>query len=172
MADYQRIKTPFVGISQQELCDMFSYDNGVLLWKSDRARGKVKKGDVAGSKTSKGYWRISIGHKEYPAHKLIFFMFYGNMPKVIDHINGNTLDNRIENLRASCAQTNQFNRKKGSNNTSGCKNVSWNKKSNVWQVHVRYKKKVKCWYIKDFELAELVAQEARLLYHGDFANHG
>ena len=171
MSDYQRIRTPFIGISQTDVANLFEYKDGNLVWKMDRARGKIKAGDVAGGITSKGYWRVMINYKEYPLHRIIFFLHHGYLPQVVDHINGNPLDNRIENLREATGQTNQYNRKCGVNNTSGCKNVSWNKKKNVWQVHLRHNKKVKSWYVKDFELAELIAHEARALYHGSFANH-
>jgi len=171
MSDYSRIRTPFVGMSHEDVQNMFIYDNGDLRWKTDRARGKIKAGSIAGSKTSRGYLRLTIGYKEYPIHKVVFFIHHGYCPDVIDHINGNPLDNRIENLRESNPQTNQYNRKKGKNNTSGCKNVSWHAKKLTWQIHIRHNKKVKCWYVKDFELAELIAYEARDLYHGSFANH-
>jgi hypothetical protein len=172
MSDYSRLRTPFTSISQTDVKNLFEYKDGILFWKSDRARGKIKAGSVAGNITSMGYARVMINYKEYQLHRIIFLLHHGYFPNVIDHINNNTLDNRIENLREATDQTNQYNRRRGKNNSSGCKNVSWNKANNVWQVHVRWNKKVKSWYVKDFELAELIAHEARDLYHGRFANHG
>lgn len=160
MADY----------TQDYLNSLFKYTNGGLFWKIDRA--KIKSGDAAGNITSKGYKRVMIDYKEYFLHRIVYFMHHGYDPEIIDHINGNPLDNSIENLRAATAQTNQYNRKLSLNNKSGCKNVSWNKTKQTWQVHLRHDKKVKSWYVKDFELAEFIAQEARSLYHGSFANHG
>ena len=174
MSDYTRLRTPFLNMSfpsLEYLNTLFTYTENDLFWKIDRARGKIKAGDLVGSITSSGYKRVMINYKEYPLHRIVFFMHYGYVPKIIDHINGNPLDNNIKNLRDANAQTNQYNRKRGINNTSGCKNVSWHEKNQVWQVHVRCNKKVKYWYVKDFELAEFIAQEARSLYHGSFANH-
>jgi ribosomal protein L44E len=171
MADYTRLRTPFTNMNQTDVVNLFDYKDGNLLWKMDKAKGKIKAGSVAGGITSKGYMRVTINYKEYPLHRIIFLLHHGYCPNVVDHINGNVLDNRIENLREATDQTNQYNRKRGLNNKSGCKNVSWNKASNAWQVHIRCNKKVKSWYVKDFELAELVAYEARSLYHGSFANH-
>lgn len=153
------------------LHSLFEYKEGKLYWKTDRARGKVKAGSEAGCLTSRGYHRVMVNYKEYSTHRIIFMMHHGYMPKIIDHIDGNTLNNFVENLRESCAQTNQYNRRLSKNNVSGCKNVSWNKKNQLWQIHVRYEKKCKSWYVKDFEFAELIAYEARNLYHGNFANH-
>ena len=154
------------------LHSLFEYKDGELFWKIDRARGKVKAGSQAGGVTSTGYRRVMIGYKEYPLHRIIFMIHHGHIPKVIDHIDGNPLNNRIENLREASAQTNQYNRKLSKNNTSGCKNVSFNKKNKLWQVHVRSAKKVHAWYVESLELAELVAHEARIKFHGDFVNHG
>jgi hypothetical protein len=154
------------------LHSLFEYKDGELFWKIDRARGKVKAGSQAGGVTSTGYRRVMIGYKEYPLHRIIFMIHHGYIPEVIDHIDGNPLNNRIENLRQASAQTNQYNRKLSKNNTSGCKNVSFNKKNKLWQVHVRSAKKVHAWYVESLELAELVAHEARIKFHGDFVNHG
>ena len=117
--------------NQEYLHTLFDYKDGNLISKIDRARGKIKKGDIVGSVTTSGYKRVTIDYKEYPLHRIVFFMHYGYVPEIIDHINGNPLDNKIENLRDATLQTNQYNRKKGINNKSGCKNVSWHKKNQV-----------------------------------------
>lgn len=158
-------------LTQQQVQSLFDYRDGKLFWKEDRARGKVKAGSEAGCLTTKGYKRLMIGYKEYPTHKVIYLWHHGEYPEVIDHINNDPLDNKIENLRKATYLTNMYNKRKGKNNKSGCKNVSWNSKTKVWQIHIRSNKKVRCWYVKDFELAELIAHEARSLYHGKFANH-
>ena len=159
-------------LTQQNIQSLFDYKEGKLFWKTSQAHGKIKAGDEAGCLTSKGYHRLMIGYKEYPTHRIVFLYHHGYLPKMVDHIDGNPLNNNIENLRESDSQSNQYNRRKNVNNTSGCKNVSWNKKGQTWQIHVRHNKKVHAWYVKDFELAELVAQEARTKFHGAFVNHG
>jgi len=159
-------------LTQEDVKSLFEYKEGKLFWKMDRARGKVKAGSEAGCLSSHGYKRLMIGYKEIPSHRIVYLWHHGYMPKVVDHIDSNPLNNKIENLREATAQTNQYNRKLSKNNSSGCKNVSWHEKQKRWQVHIKHNKTTHCWYVEDFELAELVAHEARTKYHGAFANHG
>ena len=66
-----------------------------------------------------------------------------SLPKILDHIDGNKLNNKIENLRECDYVTNGYNRKLGINNTSGHKNVAWNKTIKKWRVTLMVKKKFK-----------------------------
>jgi len=53
----------------------------------------------------------------------------------VDHINGNSLDNRRINLRLVSMSGNGQNRKDANaNSTSGIRGVSWEKRSNKWVV--------------------------------------
>ena len=54
----------------------------------------------------------------------------------VDHINGNGLDNRKENLRICTRSQNLHNSKKPSTNTSGYKGVIWNKQCRKWQAKI------------------------------------
>jgi len=57
--------------------------------------------------------------------------------RCIDHINGDGLDNRRENLRIATKQENQFNRKSQKGTTSRFKGVSLVKLSGKWVAAIR-----------------------------------
>ena len=161
-------------MNQELLKSLFDYHkNGYFIRKKTTSRlGKA--GSIAGVLDKKmGYIRVGISKKYYLLHRLIFMMHYGYMPDEVDHINGNKLDNRIDNLRAASKSQNLRNRPRNINNTSGYKNVSWNKNHEKWSVTLSYNGKKKyIGYFEDIELADLVAQEARNKYHKHFSYQG
>ncbi len=86
----------------------------------------------------------------------------------VDHINGDTLDNRKENLRICINRDNIKNQRIRSNNTSGYKGVSL--KYNKWVARIMFNNKTK--YLGVFinkEDAAKAYNEAALKYHGEFA---
>lgn len=46
-----------------------------------------------------GYARVRVGRRILPAHRVIFAIVHGEIPGEVAHINGDRVDNRIENLR-------------------------------------------------------------------------
>ncbi len=63
-------------------------------------------------------------------HRLIMGAQKG---QVVDHINGNTLDNRKSNLRLTSHRVNMQNSRKRKNATSKYKGVSWHGAKQVWR---------------------------------------
>ena len=158
-------------ITKDYLHSLFKYLNGELYWKVDRGPNKVK-GKIVGSISKTSKKKVRIYGKNQQIHRLIFMMFNGYMPIEIDHIDNDTSNNKIENLRKATRVENQYNIKKPITNSSGFKNVSWNKQTQKWGVRIQFNKKPKhIGFFDDIELADLVAQEARNKYHGNFAKH-
>lgn len=158
-------------VTVNDYWNLFDYKDGQLFWKNKQSN--VKAGSVAGSKTAEGYLTVSIKKKRLLAHRIIYFMFHGKEPNFVDHINGVKTDNRIENLREATLFTNAWNRPSNKNSKTGVKNVCFDKQSKKWIVQLTAnRKKLVHKIIEDFELAELVAMEARNKFHGNFAYSG
>ena len=158
-------------LTQDYVKSLFEYKDGVFVHKTSKGKGKLKVGDKVGNLTSRGYLRVMSDYKEHALHKIIYLWNYGVYPEIIDHTDGNPLNNHIDNLRSVIHCQNMQNRKLPKNNTSGCKNVSFNKKYNKWQINIGFNKKRKIWFADDLELADLIAHEARNLYHKEYARH-
>jgi hypothetical protein len=161
-------------ITQERLKELFDYQNGQLIWKVKKARC-VKIGTAAGSiSTANGlkYVCVEIDGSSHKLHRLNFLYHYGYLPKCVDHKDGNTLNNKIENLREATLSQNSQNGKFRTSNTSGYKNVSFEKRHNKWRVLLRVNGINKSFgYYDDLELAGLVAAEARDKFCGQFARH-
>jgi hypothetical protein len=155
-------------LTKEYLHQVFEYKNGGLYWKINKQAICV--GNKAGTiDYLRPYVRITLHGKRYQEHHLVFLMFTGVLPKQIDHINGIKNDNRIENLRLCTNSQNQYNTKPKNLR----KNVSFYKRIGKWQVQLKINQKTLHFgYFEDVELADLVAHEARALYHGKFARHG
>lgn len=153
-------------MNQELLKSLFNYQDGHFVRKSN---GKLV---VCNPTKGQRYLRIGINGKPYSLHRMIFLHQHGYLPKVTDHIDGNKLNNKIENLREVTQQQNCVNRKHHTNSKSPYKNVYWNKDANKWVVVMSIKKKRNYFGVfEDLELADLVATEARNLYHGQYARH-
>lgn len=96
------------------------------------------------NKPNKGYITIRINKKHYLLHRLVYKYHnddfditdtsYNNL---IDHININPLDNKIENLRVVNHSQNCRNQNKKKNCSSKYKGVSWDKRNSKWEARIR-----------------------------------
>ena len=106
--------------SLTELQSRLSYDpqSGVFSW---------KKGPRAGARAgcldkSTGYWIIKVCRQRCKAHRLAWKMSYGSDPAlVVDHINGDKANNRLENLQCLSNRDNIVRSKSSGLNVDLCR---------------------------------------------------
>lgn len=142
-AHLQTKRLPMMSVKRiTELLD-YNKDTGIFTWKVAASRN-IKIGDIAGG-LSNGYVAISLGGRNYQAHRLAWMYVNGVVPKLfIDHINGIRTDNRISNLREATHEINAQNiRDPQVNNKCGLLGVNYDKFTGKFraQIQVNGKKK-------------------------------
>ncbi len=124
-------------MTQDELKAVVTYDpeTGVFRWVQSKPGRRASVGAVLGAR---GYVQVCIDGKRYYAHRLAWLYVHGSWPTdLVDHINQDTTDNRIANLRNLTQAENLQNRGKNRNNTSGHRGVAWNKSGNCWHTRIK-----------------------------------
>ncbi|WP_155638650.1 HNH endonuclease [Burkholderia cepacia] len=92
---------------------------------------------------------------------------------VVDHVDGNPLNNRRSNLRVCTYSQNNSNRGKSPNNSSGYKGVTFHKQMKKWQAQIMVNEKcIHLGLFTDPESAHEAYKKAALEYQGEFANFG
>ena len=118
---------------RKRLC--YDSDTGLFTWCVSGPGVAV--GKLAGTESSHGYLYIRLDRKSHRAHRLAWFLVHGEWPNgEIDHIDGNRLNNRIENLRVVDRAGNSQNksRAQANNRSCGLLGVTWNKQHQRWQA--------------------------------------
>jgi hypothetical protein len=165
-------------ITPDRLRELIHYDpeTGIFMWRkraNDFGGWNKKFAHTQAGRAMKRripYRQIRVDNKQYYAHRLAFLYMTGEWPiEYVDHIDGDGLNNRWNNLRAATNQQNQFNSGKSATNTSGYKGVCWDKNTKKWQAQIRINKKSK--YLGQYatpEEASAAYQCVSRLYHGEF----
>ena len=162
-------------------CELHKYsENDWRVWcPSHEVIVKYKSGDVTRNKKAK-YLKIGT-LKEYLCvklyknkkqkcvliHRLIAELLIPNpLNKLtVDHMDGNSLNNSINNLRWATYQEQSINRRIQSHNTSGFRGVCFHKRANKWQAQISIDGKTK--HIGLYETAEAASdafQQMSLLH--------
>ena len=100
---FNRLKMPTI----EYLNEILRYEDGELYWKIDKSK-RVRAGSRAGSVQNDGYRRVRIDGVKYCEHHLAYIL--GNQQDlelknelgyelIVDHIDGDKSNNKIENLR-------------------------------------------------------------------------
>jgi len=161
-------------LTQEKMQEMFYYENGSLFYREDGKYGK-KKGAKAGFAHSRGYWAISVFGKTKMAHQIIWLYMHGYMPAMLDHIDGNKLNNNLQNLRIANASQNQYNRRINKNNTTGVKGLNMMTVKNKGKTYEYYRAQINrdnAMIVKTFSdrmSAIKFLKDARINLHGSYA---
>ena len=153
--------------------ELFEYRDGHLYRKVKRNNSKmgVSSGTIRGT-GSRTRLACCVDGKYYANHRLIFLMHHGYLPAFVDHIDGDRMNNRIENLRACTREQNCANARTYANNTTGVKGVCYVKSRDRWIASIQKDhKRVQLGYFKTKDEAADAVRKARCELHGDFARH-
>lgn len=95
-----------IPLTREELKTLFDYDDGYLIWKI--STGNARPGKIAGYFGFGRYTRITFGARNFLAHRLIWKWHHGTEPgEMIEHIDNDPTNNRIENLKDGTARSNR-----------------------------------------------------------------
>jgi hypothetical protein len=155
-------------LTQDQAKSLFDYKDGNLYWKEYKY--PIKKDLVAGSLGKNSRIYVKIKQKNYLLHRVIFLYHYGFLPKILDHIDGNYLNNKIENLRKASALQNSHNRKIAINNSCGYKGVTKYRNRFMAQIQVNKVKKFLGYFKTPSEAHEAYKKEADKSF-GEFSRH-
>ena len=116
--------------------ELFDYEDGKLLWKV-RTSNRVSLGDTAGTMTSNNYYMVRYDGLHRMLHRVIWDYFNDSCEGfIVDHTDGDSVNNRIENLRLANYSTNAFNSKSHEDSAVPYKGVSKHKDQFRAQISV------------------------------------
>jgi hypothetical protein len=122
------------------------------------------------SKTKWNYLSVGYarsGNGKILMHRLIVGASRGEL---VDHIDGNKLNNQKENLRICTKSQNAMNSEKKSNNRSGYKGVAWSKQMQKWDVRIKANgRRVFIGLFDDVHDAAIAYNDSARFFFGEFA---
>lgn len=131
--------------------------------------------DLDKIKNSQRCWFVDEGYVvcKYKGKSIQLQNYLMNPPEnmLVDHIDGNPLNNCRKNLRICTKFQNAQNHKTQKNNTSGHKGVWWHKNYSKWCVQIGCNnERIIIGYYDDFKEAVIARKDAELKYHKEFSN--
>lgn len=143
------------------LRDLLQYDPqlGTFAWRSSRSGQKARVGCI-----KDGYLVIRVLGRAYRAHRLAWLYVHGHWPAhQIDHIDGDRLNNRLDNLRDVTRAENSQNRE----------TVGVYRRGNTWRAliaggGVAHKQSVHLGSFKSKQEARAAYLQAKSMMHPGF----
>ena len=106
--------------------------NRDVYYSTSQTKLRYRQGTSAGSVVRNKHglpsaWKVKIEGKAYLVHRIIIVLLTGELPEylVVDHLDGNPLNNSPTNIRKVTGTTNSQNYKLPSNNKTGVIGVSF-----------------------------------------------
>jgi hypothetical protein len=131
-------------ISKAIVEDNFDYKDGKVFWKKRKAKC-IQIGNEAGHlwssrKDGVKHWIVKLDGRRLKRSRIVWVMHFGEIqPGIeIDHIDRETLNDRVENLRQATRSENCINRGMQKNNTSGLRGVRFYEPLNKWLSRINY----------------------------------
>lgn len=125
--------SPRTPILYTDVKRMFDYVNDELIWKENRRSNLI--GKPAGSRScKKRYQVVRVNGKHCKIHRIVFLWHHGYLPETLDHINGDTHDNRISNLREVTVHQNA--RRKQANKKGASKYKGVHRAGSKWAASI------------------------------------
>jgi len=142
-------------------------EEGGLLWRNTGKRYGWDRYDAR----AKGYYRYGrFCGRDWGEHRLVYLWHHNELPNMVDHIDRNGLNNKIENLRPVTINQNNWNRRSNRGGTSEYKGVSFWQSSKKW--HTVLMKNGARYYGGQHETEEAAARaydQLAIEHHGEHA---
>lgn len=158
-----------------ELREMIYYEDGEIYW-YEQYRGASRRTDKPiGSLNQDGYKRtrlkINDVTRDYTIHRLVWWLHNNEWPDIIDHVNRDRSDNRIENLRTANGRENSQNCNPRKRNQSGYVGVCRQHGTKHYKAYIQLNGYYMTSYgYKTREAAALARDFLSALFFGEFAN--
>jgi len=151
-------------ITQKRLHELLNYNEATGVFTRKTSKKGSPAGAVVGSRENTGYLKMSIDGKIYRAHRIAWIYFYGEIPGVIDHIDGDRSNNAIQNLRNVDQKTNMENKRMFKRHLAGAHRCR-----DKWRTSITVDRKTV--HIGVFDTAEQASAayiDAKRKYHKGF----
>ena len=100
------------------------------LWRTTKRGKKLRVGSIVDGRV-----RVCFNYQLYHAHRIIWAIVKQEQPpEIIDHIDGDATNNRIENLREATHAQNLWNTAAYNGINSGHKGVQWHVRCKKWHA--------------------------------------